>query len=276
LRAALYFKDQIMPKARVNGVEIHYEAAGSGTPVMLVAGYGGVGSYWAPQIAPFARHFQPILHDHRGHGQSTHDTSIEYSVDQMADDIIGLMDQLGIEKAHYVGHSLGGFIGQNMGLRHADRFHSLVLYAPITHADAWIQRCMNMRVTMLRSAGPRAFVRTTPLFLYPNWWINENDDKLAELEERSAAVFPPSYVIESRTRAIASYHPFENLHKIELPTLLVCAEDDFLTPPYFTRRIAEKIKHAELKWIERGGHACSQTAAEEFNLIVLDFLTRHD
>lgn len=264
-----------MPKARVNSVEIHYEAGGEGTPVMLVAGYGGVGSYWAPQVEAFAEQFRVILHDHRGHGQSTHDTSIDYSVDQMADDIVGLMDHLGIEKAHYVGHSLGGFIGQNMGLRHADRFHSLVLYAPITHVDAWIQRCNRMRVALLKTAGPRAFVRATPLFLYPNWWVNENGDKLAELEERSVAMFPPSYVVESRTKAIASYNPIENLHKIKLPTLLVCAEDDFLTPPYFTKRIAEEMKHAELKWIGKGGHACSQTAAEQFNSIVLDFLKRN-
>lgn len=68
----------------------------------------------------------------------------------MADDIVGLMDKLGTK-----GHSLGGFIGQNIGLRHPDRFHSLVLYATITHADAWIQRVNRMRLTLLKTAGPR-------------------------------------------------------------------------------------------------------------------------
>lgn len=261
-----------MPKASVNGVELYYETQGEGTPVMLVAGYGGVGSFWAPQMEPFSKQFQTILHDHRGHGQSTHDDSIEYSIDQMADDIVGLMDKLGIEKAHYVGHSLGGFIGQNIGLRYPDRFHSLVLYAPITHADAWIQRINRMRLTLLKTAGPRAFVRATPLFLYPNWWVNENGNKLAELEERSVATMPSPYIVESRTNAIASYHPFNDLHRISLPTLLVCAHDDFLTPPYFTQRIACEIKHAEVQWIARGGHACSQTVPDEFNKVVLDFL----
>ena len=263
-----------MPIASVNGVDIYYEVQGEGTPIMLVAGYGGVGSFWAPQMEPFSKQFQAVLHDHRGHGQSTHDTSITYSLDQMADDIIGLMDQLGIEEAHYVGHSLGGFIGQNIGLRHADRFHSLVLYAPITHADAWIQRINRMRLTLLETSGPRAFVRATPLFLYPNWWVNENAEALAELEERSVATMPPPYVVESRTNAIATYHPLNELHRITLPTLLVCAKDDFLTPPYFTERIADQIKHAEVAWIERGGHACSQTVPEEFNRVVLEFLSK--
>jgi aminoacrylate hydrolase len=98
-----------------------------------------------------------------------------------------------------------------------------------------------------------------------------NGDKLAELEERSIATMPPPSIVESRTNAIANYHPFNDLHRISLPTLLVCAEDDFLTPPYFTQRIAGEIRQAEVQWIARGGHACSQTVPDEFNKVVLDF-----
>lgn len=148
-----------------------------------------------------------------------------------------------------------------------------MLHAPITHTDAWIQRINHMRLSLLKTAGPRAFVRATPLFLYPNWWANETGDKLAKREERSVATVPSPSIVEGRTNAIANYRPFNDLHRISLPTRLICAEDDFLTPPYFTQRIAGEIKHAEVQWMARGRHACSQTVPDEFNKVVLDYLT---
>ena len=265
-----------MPKAPIDGIEIYYESEGSGTPVMLLAGYGGVGTYWRPQMETFSRRFRPIAMDHRGHGRSSHDTSITYSMDQMADDVVALMDHLGIEKAHYVGHSLGGLIGQNLGLRHPDRFHDLVIYASTTHFDPWIRRCIEMRRTLLETAGPRAFARATPIFLYPDWWVNENAEALAKLEEATVAAFPPRYVVESRSEAIARYSAVEELHRLKLPTLLVCARDDFLTPPYFTEALSRLIPHAETAWLEKGGHACSQTVPDAFDAVVLDFLRRHE
>ncbi len=265
-----------MPEAAMDGIEIYYEEAGDGTPVMLVAGYGGVGSYWNAQMEPFSKSFRPILMDHRGHGRSTHDTSVTYSMDQMADDVVHLMDHLKIDKAHYVGHSLGGIIGQNLGLRHPDRFHDLVIYASTTHFDPWIRRCIEMRRTLLETAGPRAFARATPIFLYPDWWVNANVEALERLEEATVDAFPPRYVVESRSQAIANYSAVEELHKLTLPTLLLCARDDFLTPPYFTEDLARLIPHGEVAWLAKGGHACSQTRPEEFNSIVLEFLTRHE
>src|SRR5437868_13043637 len=126
--------DEIMPHASFKNIKIYYETYGSGTPLLLVPGLGGVGSYWAPQIDFFARHFNVIVHDHRGTGLSTHDP-ITYSVEQMADDLIGLMDSLGIERAHLVGHRTGGAIGQVLALDHPERLVCAVLSATGTKAD---------------------------------------------------------------------------------------------------------------------------------------------
>ena len=87
--------------------EIHYETHGSGTPVLLIPGLGGVGSYWAPNIPAFSARHQAIVHDHRGTGGSAR-SRISYSVDQMTDDLVAVMDHLKIERAHLVGHSTGG------------------------------------------------------------------------------------------------------------------------------------------------------------------------
>lgn len=87
-----------MPTADIGNGEIYYETHGEGPPVMLVAGLGGTADYWNPQIDAFARDYKVVVHDHRGTGQSTR-SEIEYSVDQMADDLLRLMDVLEIDRA---------------------------------------------------------------------------------------------------------------------------------------------------------------------------------
>jgi aminoacrylate hydrolase len=90
-----------MPKANLGDVEIFYETHGVGAPVLLVPGLGGVGAYWNPNVEAFSEKHQVITHDHRGTGQSSR-SRIRYSVDRMSDDLLRLMDHLGIERAHLV------------------------------------------------------------------------------------------------------------------------------------------------------------------------------
>jgi aminoacrylate hydrolase len=263
-----------MPKVSVGDAEIYYERHGSGPPVLLVPGLGGVGSYWLPNIAAFSRDHQVIIHDHRGTGQSTR-SKIRYSVDQMTDDLVGLMDALGIEKAHLVGHSTGGAIGQTLAITQPERLVSLTIYASWTKADPFFRRVFEARRALLTNVGATAYVRATPAFLYPDWWINEN---IALLEEREKAVipnFPPAEIGASRIDAIVAFDRTAQLGAIRTPTLVICAKDDILTPPYFSRGLARAIPGAELIEIERGGHCASETNTADFNEAVLGFIARH-
>ncbi len=264
-----------MPKARVNDCEIYYEVHGEGTPLLLVAGLGGTGSYWHPQIKKYAEHFQVIIHDHRGTGQSTR-SEIEYSVEQMTDDLVALMDALGVEKAHLLGHSTGGAIGQVMAIDYPERLHSAVIYASWTRSDPFLRRVMEMRKDAVLTSGPEAYARATPVFLYPDWWINENAAAVEELDRRTVANFPSVSIAASRCDAVINFDRVSELHKIQTPTLVICARDDFLTPAYFSTELAERIPGAQLVFLERGGHACSQTMADEFDDAVLAFLLDQD
>src|ERR1700759_1241965 len=100
-----------MPTMPITDGSLHYEVEGDGPPLMLVPGLGGNGSFWAPQVAAWSKHFRTIVHDHRGTGKSSKDR-ITYSVAQMARDVLDLADGLGIERFHFAGHSTGGAIGQ--------------------------------------------------------------------------------------------------------------------------------------------------------------------
>src|SRR5687767_15956212 len=111
---------------------------------MLVPGLGGQGSFWMSQVPAFSREFRTVVHDHRGTGRSTH-SCIEYSVEQMADDVLRLMDRLGIERAHLAGHSTGGAIGQVIALEHPERLASLVLSATWAGPDPYFRRLFEMR-----------------------------------------------------------------------------------------------------------------------------------
>src|SRR5215207_8420677 len=139
-----------MPKVDLGDGHIHYETYGTGTPVLLVPGLGGVGSYWAANIPAFAQHHQVVVHDHRGTGQSSR-SLIRYSVDQMTRDLVGVMDHLGIAQAHLV--------GQTLAATHPERLKSLTIYASWTKADPFFRRVFEARRALLTAAGAAPYVR---------------------------------------------------------------------------------------------------------------------
>ncbi len=263
-----------MPKADLGDLQLYYEVHGEGPPVLLVSGLGGAAAYWLPNLPAFAAKHRVIIHDHRGTGQSTRST-IRYSVDQMTDDLVRLMDHLKIDRAHLVGHSTGGAIGQTLAVTRPERLASLVIYSSWTRADPFFKRSFEARRTLLTTAGAAAYVRSTAVFLYPDWWINRNTALLEEREKVTIPNFPAAEIVASRIDAIVAFDRTADLPRIKAPTLVICAKDDFLTPPYFSEELARSIPGAELHLLDRGGHCASESAPEAFNAAVLGFLQRH-
>lgn len=261
-----------MPKAQLANGEIYYEVHGQGEPLLLVPGLGGVGAYWLPNIPELSKKYRVIIHDHRGTGQSSH-SRIDYSVDQMTDDLVGLLDHLEIERAHLVGHSTGGAIGQTLAVTRPERLAGLVIYASWTKADAFFRRVFEARRTMLTDSGAAAYVRSTAFFLYPDWWINANIGLLEEREAKLIPNFPATEIAASRIDAIVAFDRTKELGKIAAPTLVICARDDFLTPPYFSEALAEAIPGARLVVLDKGGHCASEAAVDSFNEALLAFLS---
>jgi aminoacrylate hydrolase len=264
-----------MPKIDVGGADIHYETYGTGTPLLLVPGLGGVGQYWKPNIAALSERYQVIIHDHRGTGQSSQ-SRIQYSVDQMTSDLVAIMDHLKLDTAHLVGHSTGGAIGQTLAVLQPDRLKSLVIYASWTKNDPFFARVFEARRTLLTESGVAAYVRSAPIFLYPDWWINENIGLLEEREKVTIPGSPPAEIVASRIDAILDFDRTGDLSKIHTPTLVICAKDDILTPPYFSRELAHLIPGAKLIELDRGGHCASETNTAAFNAAVLDFIAHHE
>jgi aminoacrylate hydrolase len=259
-----------VPIAKLDDGELYYEEHGSGFPVLMVAGLGGVGTYWGPQIEPFAKSFRVILHDHRGTGNSSK-SKIKYSLEQMARDTLGLMDALKIDKAHLVGHSTGGAIGQILAIGHPERMAKIVMASSWTKADGFFRLCFEARRALLLKSGAAAYVAATPIFLYPSWWIRDNIEQLQQHSTVYGAN-PDLDIINSRIDALLAFDWSARLREIKHEVLVMGVRNDHLTPAYFSEAIAREIPGAKLFIQEDGGHAASQVFPDEFNRHVLAFL----
>jgi aminoacrylate hydrolase len=260
-----------MPKVVIGEADIYYEEAGRGPALLLVPGLSGLGAFWARQVTEFAREFRVIVHDHRGTGQSTH-SRIRYSVEQMADDVIRLMDRLGIASAHLVGHSTGGAIGQVIAEDHADRLQSLVLSATWAGRDPFFRRVFESRKEVLLKLGVEAYLRSSVLFLAPPWWVSANDAAIAEMHRGSLAAAAPVEVMASRIDAIMAFDRRARLGDIRTPTLVIVAQDDMVTPRFYSEELAEKIPGAKLVVLDGGGHFAPQITPGPYNVAVGAFL----
>jgi aminoacrylate hydrolase len=263
-----------MPRIAIGDCQLFYERHGAGFPVVLVSGLSGFGAFWRDQIPVFAKRYEVITHDHRGIGQSDH-CRMSYTVDRMAADVIELMDALGIERAHVVGHSTGGAIAQTLAIEHPRRLASVVVAASWTKSDAYFRRLFGLRKEILERLGPAAYVQSGTLFLYPSWWIAEHNEALRQFEAQSLAGCSAPEIIASRIDAILAFDRTAELHRIRTPTLIVGCEDDLMTPPYFSEALARLIPGSEVKMFPRGGHSFTQVAARDFNIAVLPFLAAH-
>jgi len=260
-----------MPITTRDGAELYWEREGAGPPLVLGAGLGGAGSWWEPNYLALAERFTVYTFDQRGTGRSSRVPVA--SIEQMAADLVAVLDAAGLASAHYLGHSTGGAIGVAAALDDPGRLKSLLLYASTTHGDAYRRRVFALRQRLLEALGAEAYAQYTSLLLYPPYWINANAGRLASMEKQAAAALGPPEVQASRLAAILEFDRRAELGRIRIPTLVLCADDDILTPRYFSEEYARLIPEARNRWEPRGGHALSRTEPELFNRIALEFFT---
>jgi len=260
-----------MATVSIGDAELYYEDTGRGEPLLLVPGLSGRGSFWTAQVADLSRDFRVIVHDHRGTARSTH-SRIRYSVEQMADDVVRLMDALGLDSAHLAGHSTGGAIGQVLALEHPRRLRSLVLSATWAGPDPYFRRLFEARKGVLLSQGVEAYLRASALCMSPPAWVSAHDALLDEQLAASLAEAAPVEVTASRIDAILRHDRRARLHDIHLPTLVIVAQDDAITPRFYSDELASRVPGAKLVVLDSGGHAAPMISAGPYNAAVGAFL----
>lgn len=260
-----------MPMAAVGGGEMYYEDVGQGEPVVFASGLNGVGRYWKPQVPLFSKYFRVITYDQRGTGQSDR-IQRAFSLDQMADELVGLLDTLKIERAHIVGMSTGGAIGQTIAIEHPERVMKLALCSTWTHCDPWFRRLFHARRDMYLQAGPDLHSQFHPLFLYSPDYVNAHDAEIEAERKNAPTKSSPVEVSVARIDALLKFDRRAGLPTIKAETLVMGSDSDFITPSYFSEALAKAIPGAKLIMNKGGGHSFTTTRAEQFNRELMAFL----
>jgi len=261
-----------MPHLRLrDGAELYYERQGSGQPLFLVPGLGGDGRFWDANARELATNFTVVVHDHRGTARSTL-SKIKYSVEQMADDALQLIDALGLAKVHWCGHSTGGAMGQVLAISHPERIDRLVLSATWAKTDAFFRRLFEARAQVLLDMGPAAYVKSSALALNMPSWVRDHDQDLAAAEAKARETIPDPEIVLSRIAAIVAHDRREQLQKVRSPTLAICAGDDMVTPLYFTEELVRLIPHAPAYVLPDGGHFYPNVHGGELRRVMSAFL----
>ncbi|MBT0669486.1 pyrimidine utilization protein D [Novosphingobium profundi] len=239
--------------------------------LILSSGLGGAGGYWAPNVPALAEHFRVVTYDHRGTGRSDRTPRADESVEAMARDVVALMDALGIEAAHFIGHALGGAIGIETAIT-TGRIEKLVVVNGWRTLSPHTRRCFAARLALLHGAGVDAFLEAQPLFLYPPDWIASHDEHLKAELAHHRAVFPGVEAMVRRIAAVQAYRPDPEGLAALSSLLVIATRDDFLVPYVTALDLAGYVPHAKVDSFAWGGHACNVTDAPLFNRYVLDYL----
>jgi pimeloyl-ACP methyl ester carboxylesterase len=265
-----------MPKVRVNGIDLNYIEVGAGDPLLLIMGFGGDHLAWGFQTPVFAERFRVIAFDNRGAGQSDV-PDVAYTTRMMADDAAGLLDVLGVERAHVLGVSMGGMIAQELTLSHPQRVRSLQLHCTLARPDRYMDALIESWRTVRTKVTPEEWMRIVALWLFsPTTYVERPE--FVEAVIQTGIANPHPFTLTGFLRqgdAVRSHDTLARIGTLRAPTLVSVAEDDILVPPRFSRALAAAVPNAQLRVIDRAGHCFFWERPDVFNTMCLEFLAKH-
>jgi aminoacrylate hydrolase len=262
-----------MPRIPVGKIVLNYVDVGDGEPFLFIPGLSGLASSWDYQIAHFRKRYRCISFDHRGTGDSDKPPGGEnYSTAHLAADAVGLLDALKIDKVIAVGTSTGGCVLQNLALDQPERLRSCIFSNTWTKADTYVQRVQTVRKWVAQSHGPEAYVEFSSVLTSGPMQFRYNLDKVMELEANSKRTVASVEVIVARLDMTLAHDRLGEIHKIDLPSLIIGTRDDATVPAYFSEDLHAAIKGSQLVTLEEGGHYSYRRKAQEWNAIVDRFL----
>ena len=212
----------------------------------------------------FSPRYRVVTYDHRGVGRSP-EAPLHRSVGEMADDALALMDALGIEAAHLVGHSTGGAIGQHLALRSPERLRSLVLSASWPGPTPLFTDLFRIRRRILLDSGPESYLFSGSLLVTPAWALEGSYPGMEEVLRRRLDVFPGTEVELGRLNAVMSHDLREQIRAIRVPTGVISARDDNVTPRECQRTRPRIPGAVRLNCQKAGTSADHRSVARNYN-----------
>lgn len=265
-----------MPMVAVRDIAMHYETEGSGDPLILIPYLSADHACYAFQTPEYSKYFTCVAVDPRGAGTTDKPTG-PYSIEQLADDIAGLMDALGIDRAHVAGMSYGGGAGMWLAAKYPGRVASLSLHSVWAKTDPFITAVVMGWQVMARALGNVAEMVIQGIFPWcftPEMYA-EKPEFVAALEEFVRGRPPqPVDAFLCQSEAVLAHDAEAQLGRIAAPTQITYGRRDLVTSTRFASALTEGINGAELVVFEHLSHAGLHEDAEGFNRATLEFLTR--
>ena len=273
-----------MPHATTDdGVRLHYEETGAGTPVVFVHEYAGDWRSWEPQLRHFGQRYRAIAYNARGYPPSDVPENVAaYSQHRAADDIRSILDHLKIDRAHIVGLSMGGFATLHFGFRHPTRARSLVVagcgYGAETESRARFRAEAEAIAAFIDQNGMQTFAAKYAYGPTRVQFENKDPRGFAEfkqyLSEHSALGARNTQLGVQRERP-SLYDLVEDMKRLTLPTLILTGDEDWpcLNPGILMK---QSIPTAALSVMPNCGHTINIEDPDEFNRLVSTFLAQVD
>jgi 3-oxoadipate enol-lactonase len=263
-----------MPLAHVNSTPIYYHFNGTekGKVVMLSHSLAADITMWESQIPALVEAgYRVLRYDSRGQGSSAVPPG-PYSMEVLAEDAVGLMDALDLEKVHFCGLSMGGMVGQMLGVRHSERLTSLTLSS--TAAILSPREIWDERIETVRGSGMESVVDTT----INRWFTKPGQDRMPnEIDKvRRVIMNTPVDGYCACCAAIQDMDLRDSLNAISTQVLVLVGEQDPGTPVSAAEFIHERIPSSELKIIPDAAHFVNVEQANAFNDTLIEFITRID
>jgi len=245
-----------MPRATVNGADLHYLRRGAGEPLLLIQGMSGTHASWGePLLSELEETFDLVVYDHRGIGLSSRQTE-PFTLVDLAADAAGLLDALGWESAHVMGISMGGMVAQELALHHPERVRTLTLgctYCGGPEGALAEQAVVQRLAAGMMSGDQELAIRT-------GYEVNVSSAFAAQAANFDAfraialAVPAPVPVIMLQMQAIAGHDTSARLPSLDVPTLVIHGDEDQMLPVRNGRLIASLIPGARLVQWPGVGH----------------------
>lgn len=260
-----------MPTAQLRDILMHYEEAGSGDALVLVNDLGGDSQAWALAVPELSKHLRVVTLDNRGAGR-TSAPDRPYSIAGMAEDVNALLGQIGVAKAHVLGHGMGGFIAQELAASHPERVNRLILLASAAEVEGYVEAIVRSaidirRSSMSREQGVRAMA---PLLYSPALLDDAARLDRAVLNALRNPVAQQDHAFIRQAQALLQWEG-GRAAAIKSPTLVIAGEDDVFFPARNTEKLAKAIPSATLATLP-GGHVGAVEYPHEYNTAILEFL----
>lgn len=263
-----------MPLAQVGEVNIHYKEHGEGPPCLGIMGFALDQRFWASQLAAVTPTHRFITFDNRGVGRSTGETVSDIA--GMAEDALGLLDHLEIDKAVIFGVSMGGTIAQHLVLNHPDRVSALILGITWARPMEFMRRQDALAVKLAESVGSEGLIDASLVRMFTPRFFEMGQ----EMVDRMVRSFftaggpglPETDVLLAQIDALGKHDVLADLHKISVPTLVFGGKMDVMVPGFASEEIAAAIPGAELAMFE-SGHGLMVEEMEAVNNRISEFLS---